>query len=182
MKQTPKTAPTQSTHCHKLYEPAPKIPTIRSQILGPIKRPLTALIILNHHKTLKQSVKPSRIKPLPHGVCRHSSKLVPTCRPRCVELLCFLARRNLTVRSPVNLERRCSLSKIITKCPTTASPPCLHVFSFFFHFPSFLSTNSFPFYSFSPFFSFLFAFLFFFSFFISFPFQFLFSFSISLPF
>ena len=131
MKQTLKTAPTQSTHCHGLYKPAPKISTIRSQVLGPIKHPLTASIILNHHKTLKQSVKASRIKPLPHGVCRNSSKLVPTCSPRCVELLCFLARRNPTVRSPVNLERRCSLSKIITKCPTTASPPCLHVFSFF---------------------------------------------------
>ena len=163
MKQTPKTAPTQSTHCHGLYKLAPKIPTNRSQVLGPIKQPLTASIILNHHKTLKQSVKPSKIKPLPHGVCRNSLKPVPTCSPQCVELLCFLARRNPTVRSPVNLERRCSLSKINTKCPTTASPPCLHVFSFFFPF---------PFLSLYEFFSFLFLFSFlFFPF--SFPFLFL---------
>ena len=96
---------------------------------------------------------------------------MPTCGPRCVEPLCFLVQRNSTVRSPVNLERRCSLSKKIIKCLAFASPPCLHVFSFFF-FSSFPSKNSFPFYSFSPFFFFLFALLFFFSFLFSFPFIF----------
>ena len=56
------------------------------------------------HKTLKQSVTSSRIKPLPHGVCRNSKKPVPTRCPRCVEQLSFFARRNPTVRSPGILE------------------------------------------------------------------------------
>ena len=40
----------------KLLKWAPKIPTIRSQVLGPIKRPLTASINSIINKTLKQSV------------------------------------------------------------------------------------------------------------------------------
>ena len=59
-------------------------------------RPQTNPII---NKTLKQSVTSSRIKPLHHGVCQNSKKSVPTCYPRCIERLCFLARRNPTVRS-----------------------------------------------------------------------------------
>ena len=70
-------------------------------------RPQTNSII---KKTLKQSVISSRIKPLPHGVCRNSLKPVPTRSPCYVEPLCFLARRNLTVLSPRILERSHSLS------------------------------------------------------------------------
>ena len=89
---------------------APKIPIIRSQVLGPIKRPLTASIILNHRKTLKQKVKPSRIKPLPHEVCRNSLKPEPMRCPRRVERLSFLLRRNPTVGLAGILERSHSLS------------------------------------------------------------------------
>ena len=64
----------------------------------------------NIHKTLKQSVTSSRMKPLPHGVCRNSKKSVPTHCPRHVERLSFLLRRNPTVESPVILERSCILS------------------------------------------------------------------------
>ena len=70
-------------------------------------RPQTNLII---YKSLKQSVTSSRIKPLPHGVCRNSSKPESTRRPRRVELLSFLLRRNPTVRLTGNLERSYSLS------------------------------------------------------------------------
>ena len=70
-------------------------------------RPQTNSII---NKTLKQSVTSSRIKPLPHGVCRNSLKPVPTCRPCRVEQLSFLAQRNPTVQSPGILERSHSLS------------------------------------------------------------------------
>ena len=95
---------------------------------------------------------------------------MPTCGPRCVEPLCFLVRRNPTVRSPVNQERRCSLSKKNHKMSSHCISPLFA--RFFFFFSSFSSKNSFPFYSFSPFFSFLFALLFFFSFLFSFPFIF----------
>ena len=64
----------------------------------------------NIHKTLKQSVTSSKMKPLPHGVCRNSLKPELTHRPHCVERLSFLLRRNLTVGSPVILEIRYSLS------------------------------------------------------------------------
>ena len=70
-------------------------------------RPQTNSII---NKTLKQSVNSSRIKPLPHGVCRNSLKLVPTRCPHRIEQLSFLLRRNPTVRSPGILERSHSLS------------------------------------------------------------------------
>ena len=64
----------------------------------------------NIHKTLQQSVTSSRMKPLPHGVCRNSLKPEPTCRPHCIERLSFLSRRIPTVGSLVILERRYSLS------------------------------------------------------------------------
>ena len=159
-----------------------KIQTIMSQVLGPIKRSFKASNQPKHYKKLKQSITSSRIKPLPHGVCQKLPKPMPMCSPRCVEPLCFLVRRNPTVRSLVNLERRCSLSKKITKCLATASPPCLHVFFFFFFFSSFslifpflplrtvfflfvflFAFHSFPFlisFSHHFFFSFLFLFLF----------------------
>ena len=70
-------------------------------------RPQTNSII---KKTLKQNVTSSMIKPLPHGVCQKSPKLVPTRSPRRVEQLSFLARRNPTVRSSRILERSCTLS------------------------------------------------------------------------
>ena len=70
-------------------------------------RPQTNTII---YKTLKQSVTSSRIKPLPHGVCRNSKKPVPTHCPHRVERLYFLLRRNPTVRSPEILERSDTLS------------------------------------------------------------------------
>ena len=64
--------------------------TNRFQDLGPIKRPFKASNRPKHHKTLKQSVKPSRIKPLPHGVCRNSSKPEFTRRLLRIEQLSFL--------------------------------------------------------------------------------------------
>ena len=64
----------------------------------------------NIHKTLKQSVTSSRMKPLPHGVCQNSKKLVPTRCPCCVEPLCFLLRRISMVRSPDILDRSCTHS------------------------------------------------------------------------
>ena len=42
-------------------------------------------------------------------------QMVPMRSPRRVEQLCFLLRRELTVRMAENLERRCSLSLKITK-------------------------------------------------------------------
>ena len=79
--------------------------TIRFQDLGPIKRPFKASNRPKHHKTLKQSVKPSRIKPLPHGVFRNSSKPESTRRLLRVEQLSFLPERISTVGSPTNLEK-----------------------------------------------------------------------------
>ena len=64
----------------------------------------------NIHKTLKQSVTSSRMKPLLHGVCQNSLKSEPTRRPRCVEQPSFLSQRIPTVESPVNLERSFTLS------------------------------------------------------------------------
>ena len=87
-----------------------KFPTIRSQVLGQIKRPLTASINSIIHKTLKSRVNSSRIKPLPHGVFQNSLKPEPTRRPRCVEQLSFLLQRNPTVRLARNLERSPLLS------------------------------------------------------------------------
>ena len=91
-------------------ERAPKILTFRSQDLGPIKRPLTTSINSSINKVLKQIVNPSRIKPLPHGVCLNSLKPEPTSRPHHVERLPFLLRRIPTVGSPDILERSDSLS------------------------------------------------------------------------
>ena len=64
----------------------------------------------NIHKTLKQSITSSRMKPLPHGVYLNSLKPVPTRSPRCVEPLCFLLRRISTVGLARNLERSSLLS------------------------------------------------------------------------
>ena len=80
------------------------------QVLELIKRSFKASNQSKHHKTLKQSVTSSRIKPLPHGVCQNSSKPVPTSWPRCVEQLSFLLQRIPTVRSPSILKRSCTLS------------------------------------------------------------------------
>ena len=70
-------------------------------------RPQTNPII---YKTLKQSVTSSRIKPLPHGVCRNSLKLESTRRPCRIEQLFFLLRKNPTVGLARNLERMRSFS------------------------------------------------------------------------
>ena len=64
----------------------------------------------NIHKTLKQSVTSSRMKPRPHGVCRNSLNPVPTRCPHRVKRLSFLLRRNPTVGSLGNLERMSTLS------------------------------------------------------------------------
>ena len=84
--------------------------TLRSQVLGLIKQSFKASTQPKHHKTLKQSVTSSRMKPLPHGVCRNSLKPEPTRSPHRVERLSFLLRRISTVGSPVNLERSYTLS------------------------------------------------------------------------
>ena len=84
--------------------------TIRFQDLGPIKRPFKASNRPKHHKTLKQNVKPSRIKPLPHGVFRNSLKSESTNRLLRVEQLSFLPRRISTVESSTNLERSLTFS------------------------------------------------------------------------
>ena len=73
-----------------------KFPTIRFQVLGPDQTTPHGLNQLKHHKTLKQRGKTNRIKPLHHGVCQKLPKPVPTCSPRCVEPLCFLARSDPT--------------------------------------------------------------------------------------
>ena len=80
MKQTPQTAPTQSRTVQMGSKNFPKIPIIRSQVLGPIKRPFKASNQPKHYKTLKQSVTSSRIKLLPHGVCQNYNFLVSTRR------------------------------------------------------------------------------------------------------
>ena len=91
-----------------------KFPTIRSQnpvpSFGTDQTAPHGFNQLKHHKTLKQRGKTSRIKPLPHGVCRNSLKSVPTRSPCCVEPLCFLLRRNPTVGLAKILERSLSLS------------------------------------------------------------------------
>ena len=88
------------------------------------------------------------MKPLPHGVCQKLSKSVPTRSSRRVEQLCFLVRRNSTVRLPGALERRYSLSKRkITRW-------LLHLHSSFHVFFSFVLFL--PFF-FSFFFSFIFS-------------------------
>ena len=56
--------------------------------------------------TLRQRVKQVGEKPIPHGVCRNSPKLVPTHSSCRGEQLCFLPHRKPTVRSPRILERR----------------------------------------------------------------------------
>ena len=146
---------------------SPKISTIRSQVFRLIKRPFKASNQPKHYKTLKQSVTSSRIKLLPHGVCQKLPKPVPTCSPRCVEPLCFLVRRNPTVRLPRILERRYSLSKRkITKWLLHLHSSFHAFFSFFISLPF-----SYEFFSFVYIPSFCFSFLFLISLLI--PFQFL---------
>ena len=77
---------------------SPKFSTIRSQVLGPIKRSFKASNQPKHYKTLKQSVTSSRIKLLPHGVCRNSNFLVSTRSSHCVDQLCLQSRRKPVVR------------------------------------------------------------------------------------
>ena len=105
------------------------------------------------------------------------------CRP-----LCFLVRRNPTVGLAGILERSYSLSKKNITIFRHCKSPSRFAFHFF-HFPSFLSTNSIhfllSFLSFPPFFFFPFCFPFLFLFLISFCFSFLlflFLFALSLPF
>ena len=95
MKQTPQRTPTQSRTVQMGSKNSPKIPIIRSQVLGPIKRPFKASNQPKHYKTLKQSVTSSRIKPLPHGVCQNSNFLVSTHNSHRVDQLCLQLRRNL---------------------------------------------------------------------------------------
>ena len=52
----------------------------------------------NITKHLKKSVTSSRIKPLPHGVCRNSNFLVSTRSSRCVDQLFLQSQRKPTVR------------------------------------------------------------------------------------
>ena len=88
-----------------------KFISIRSQGLGPIRRPLTASLDSNIRKVLKEGIKPSREKPLPQGVCLNSLNPVTARSPLRVEQLSFLSRRLTTVGSPVFLKRSFSLSK-----------------------------------------------------------------------
>ena len=82
-----------------------KLTTTRFQDLRLIKRPLTASFNSNIHKVLKR-----RIKPIPRGVCRNSSNMVPTRRPLRVEQLSFSSQRLPTVGSLDILERSLTFS------------------------------------------------------------------------
>ena len=62
---TPKNSPQHSHGLSWAIHLSSIILTLRSQGLGPIKRPFKASTQPKHHKTLKPSVKPSRINPLP---------------------------------------------------------------------------------------------------------------------
>ena len=86
---TPKNSPQHSHGLSWAIHLSSMILTLWSQVLGPIKRSFKASTQPKHHKTLKPSVTPSRINPLPHGVCRNSLNLVPTSRSRCVEQFSF---------------------------------------------------------------------------------------------
>ena len=102
--------PKQFVDSHGLSKWVLKFPHLGSKIWDRSNgrsRPQTNQTI---HKALKQSVKPSRMKPLPHGVCQNSLKLEPTRRPRRVEQPSFLSQRIPTVGSPGNLERSYTLS------------------------------------------------------------------------
>ena len=107
---TPKNSPQHSHRLSRAIHLSSMILTLRSQVLGPIKRLFKASTQPKHHKTLKLSVKPSRINPLLHGVCRNSLNLVPTRRSRCIEQLSFLLRRISKVGSLGILERRYTFS------------------------------------------------------------------------
>ena len=104
------------------------------------------------------------MKPLPQGVCQKLPKPVPTRCPLRVEQLPFLSRRNPTVGSPTNLERRRTLSlyKCENKLSASPFPSSLRlVFSFvlfflflffsFSHFSSHPLSFSLHFSPFSPF-------------------------------
>ena len=95
MKQTPQTSPTQSQTVQMGFKNSLKIPTIRSQVLGPIKRPFKASNQPKHYKTLKQSVTSNRIKPLSHGVCQNSNFLVCTRSSYRVDHFAFSPDENL---------------------------------------------------------------------------------------
>ena len=129
---TPKNSP---QYCHGLSRAirlSSIIFTLQSQVLGPIKRPFEASNQPKHHKTLKQSVKPSRIKPLPYEVCRNSFKSKPTRRPYCVERLSFLFRR-IPSRIARNLREKSHSLSLKIKTKPSASPFLLsHVFSWLF--------------------------------------------------
>ena len=86
------------TDCPNGLQKFSKILTIRSQVLGQIKRPFKASNQPTHYKTLKQSVTSSRIKPLPHGVCRNSNFLESTRSSHRVDQLCLQSRRKPAVR------------------------------------------------------------------------------------
>ena len=87
----------------------------------------------NINKALKSRVTSSRMKLLPHGVCRNSLKPEPTRRSHCVERLSFLSRRIQTIGSPVILDisRTLSLSLKHNLKAHCISPLSLHVLFFY---------------------------------------------------
>ena len=87
------TASTQSQTVQMGSKNSPKISTIWSQVLGPIKLPFKVSNQPKHYKTLKQSVTSSRIKPLPHGVCRNSNFWMSTRSSHCIDQLCLQSRQ-----------------------------------------------------------------------------------------
>ena len=126
MKQTPQTAPTQSQTVQMGSKNSPKIPTIMSQVLGPIKRPFKASNQPKHYKTLKQSLTSSRIKPLPHEVCRNSNFLVSTRSSHRIEInFAFNPDENPRsdfCRSEKEAKRRKNKNKNISPLSSTLSP------------------------------------------------------------
>ena len=82
-----------------------KILTIRSQVLGPIKRPLTTSNQRKHGKTLKNGNKTQAGRNTTSWSCQKLTNPGSTRSLLCVERFPFLLRRNPTVRSPVFLER-----------------------------------------------------------------------------
>ena len=102
--------PKQSLNCYGMSTGSQKFQHFFSKIwdrLNAHSRPQSNTNII---KALKTMSKTSRMKPLPHGVCQKRLKLVPTCSPQCVELLCLLTRSHPTVGSSTILERSWILS------------------------------------------------------------------------
>ena len=87
-----------------------KIPTIRSHVLGPIKRPLTASNQPKHRKTLKMRIKLKYGENPTSWSCQKLANPGSTRSLLRVERFPFLLRRNPTVRSRVFLERSQRLS------------------------------------------------------------------------